>query len=290
MLLWDGSIVTELRLCLRDTTATAVIFKVGLTLFTSNETHFALWRNRSNDARGESLPELPSRLVYSLLKPAVRVAARAHLPMGQVLDLLQLAYFEELRRHHPRELNVIAERLELSLRTVSTLSRRLKEVFFAAETRVQPARRIAALLQEKPRTLAELKRAAPELGDKAVKRALDFLRDNSWVDVEKRSYKLSSSLRSYIDETITRRIDGLNNQMEILAASVWQRFMESDDTAIGRSWVFSARPEDLREFLAETVRKLRHSAIDLEESALSEGGTLERFGITVAFASVEKKP
>lgn len=246
------------------------------------------WRKRSLESREGGLPGLASRLVYSLLKPAVKVAAKANLPMGEVLDLLQLAYFEEMRRHHPRELSAIAERLDLSLRSVSTLNRRLKEAFFAAETQVQPARRIAAILLDGPKTIAELKRAAPEMGERSVKSAVDFLRGNGWVELEKRRYQLSSRLRSYIDESITRRIDGLNNQMDILAASVWRRFIEGDDTAIGRSWVFAARPEDIRPFLEETVRKLRHGAIDLEEVAVGSED-FGRYGITIAFAGVEDK-
>ena len=246
------------------------------------------WR-RHSDNTIDALPNLASRLVYSLLKSAVKVAARAELSMGEVLELAHMAYFEEMRSHHPRELSVIAERLGLSLRTVSTLNRRLKEAFFAAETQVQPARRVAAVLLDGPKTLAELKRATPELGERSVKAALELLRSNDWVQSENRRYKLSSRLRSYIDESITRRIDGLNNQMEILSSSVWQRFVEADETAVGRSWVFAARPQDVRQFLDETIRRVRHSAIDLEEAAIADK-EFSRYGITIAFAGVEDKP
>ena len=244
------------------------------------------WRKRGGKDDGKALPDLASRLVYSLLKSAAKVAARADLPMGEMLDLAQLAYFEEMRRHHPRELSTIAERLGLSARTVSTLNRRLKQAFFAAETEVQPVRRVASILLDGTKTLAELKRAAPELGDRSVKSALDFLKAKEWVQLENRRYTLSSRLRSYIDESVTRRIDGLNNQMEILASSVWRRFIEKEDTAIGRSWVFAARPEDIRPLLEETVRSLRHSAIDLEEVAIGTEN-FSRYGITIAFADVE---
>ena len=90
-----------------------------------------------------------------------------------------------------------------------------------------------------------------------------------------------------IDDTLTRRIDGLNNQLEILAASGWRRFIEEDDSAVGRSWAFQARPEEIQEFLEQTIRSLRHSAIDLEESAMSSGDG-ERYGITVAFARTKE--
>lgn len=244
------------------------------------------WRQRGDE--DGALPNIATRIVYSLLKPAVKLAARGGLRMGEVLDLVQLAYFEEMRRHHPRELQAIAEKLDLSLRTVSTLNRRIKEAFFAAETQVQPARHVAALLQDEPLSLAELKRKAPELTERVLSDALRLLRDNEWVVVNKRKYQLTSRLRSYIDDSITRRIDGLNNQMEILASSVARRFFDDDAEAVGRSWAFSARREDIRQFLEDTMRQLRHSAIDLEESGLSSGEPLGRYGITVAFADVEK--
>lgn len=235
-----------------------------------------------------AVAELPSRLVYSLVKAAVGVAARARMPMGELVELVQLAYFEEVRKRHPRELSEVAERLGLSLRSVGTLSRRLKQAFFAAEHRIQPARRVSAVLAAGPMTAKEIAAAAPDLEPAAVRRALTFLRDAGWLEVQGKSYALSTRLRSYIDEELARRIDALNNQMEIIAASVWSRFVDRAPTASGRSWTFVARPEELVAFIDETIRRLRHGAIDLEESALRDG-RFGRFGVTVAFGSVEEE-
>jgi hypothetical protein len=238
----------------------------------------------------EALPALASRLVYSLLKSAARVAARARLPMGQLLDLAQLAYFEEVRAQHPTDLSRVADDLGVSLRTVGTLNRRRRLSFFAPESEVQPARRISAILLDGAKTLAEIRRAAPELAAEQVRQALRFLHAQGWISSADRRYALRGRLRSYIDETLTRRIDALNNQMEIMAESVWRSFVEGDGaTAVGRSWSFAARAEELAAFADRTIRELRHGAIDLEESALRSDGAA-RFGVTIAFAKVGEEP
>lgn len=246
-------------------------------------------RRRRRPKRGEpeerAVAELPARLVYSLLKAAVGIAARSKMPMAQLTELTQLAYFEELRKQHPRELSAIAEVLGLSLRSVGSLNRRLKEAFFAAETEVQPARKVSSVLVEGPRSLAEIQRALPDLERSQVRQALAFLKESGWVQLDSRRYALVSRLRSYVDEDLTRRIDALNNQMEILAASVWSRFVAGEATAVGRSWVFAAKKEALLAFIDQTIRSLRHDAIDLEESALNEG-PFERYGVTLAISRV----
>ncbi len=85
-----------------------------------------------------------------------------------------------------------------------------------------------------------------------------------------------------------RRLDGLNHQLDILVSSVHQRFhVGNDDSARARSWFFAAREADVTPFIEETVRTLRHGAIDLEETALAEGD-YRRFGVTVAITPVEE--
>jgi DNA-binding MarR family transcriptional regulator len=246
-------------------------------------------RSRRDRPEEIAVARLPARLVFSLCKAAARVATSARMPMAELLGLMELAYFEEVRRQHPRELGSVAEQLGLSLRSVGTLHRRLKEAFFAAERSFAPARRLTALLVAGPRSLAELTAAAPELEPAQVRRALRELEARGWVTRSGGRYALVARLRSYVDEQLSARIDALNNQMEIIASSVWARFVEGVDTAIGRSWVFAARTPDLQPFIDQTVRALRHGAIDLEESALA-AGTFARFAVTVSFAPIEDTP
>jgi hypothetical protein len=41
--------------------------------------------------------EYKHRVVYSLLRAAVRVGFRLHLPLSQMVDLLEMAFFQEAR-------------------------------------------------------------------------------------------------------------------------------------------------------------------------------------------------
>jgi len=237
----------------------------------------------------EEQVELENRLVFSLLKAAVRVAARAGLSMRSVVDHADLAYFEEIRRGHPQDLAAVADRLGLSLRTAGSLNRRLKGAFFAPESEVAPLRQVCALLTPGPRTLAELARAAPELDAKQLRRALRAAGKRGWVRREGERYVLATRLRSHLDDMLGPRIDALNNQMEILAESVWARFIAGEAaSAVGRSWTFAARPQEIEAFIDKTIRDLRLGAVTLEESALRTG-TPHRYGATIAFARVDPK-
>ncbi len=233
-----------------------------------------------------AVAELPSRLVYSLLKAAVRVAAKSNMPMSELTDLTQLAYFDELRRSHPRELSTIAEKLGLSLRSIGGLSKRLRQAFFAAEASVQPMREVSSALFAKPLSLAELQDALPELEKAQVRKALESLKKSGWVEVQDRKYQLQGRLRSYVDEKLSRKIDGLNRQMDILSASVWSRFVDETKTSVGRSWVFAAKEEDVVAFIEKAVRELRHGAVDMEEAAL-ESDSHKRYGITFSVSGMD---
>ena len=69
------------------------------------------------------------RLVYSLLKPAVRCAARFSVPVRTVSDLLRLAMYEELASQG-LSVGEIADRLGQTSRNVRLLRQRLDGDFF----------------------------------------------------------------------------------------------------------------------------------------------------------------
>ena len=74
--------------------------------------------------------------------------------------------------------------------------------------------------------------------------------------------------------------------MDVIARSVWARFIDQPAPAAGaRTWVFAAHQDQFREFMDSTVHRMRHDAVDLEESALTQPGW-GRYAVTVAFAPV----
>lgn len=233
--------------------------------------------------------ELPARLVFSLLQAAVRLAARVHMPLDRITDLLRTAYFLEHRRKHPRDLQVIADKLGVSLRTAGSLNKQLKEPFFAPETEVEPIRIITGALLGAPSSIEGLA-AITQLDIVEVRRAIKHLQELGWVDVDEHEVaRLAGTLRSFVTEDLQRRVDGVNHQLAIIADSVWARFARGeDDTAGARSWSFAARPEDVEAAMERTFKALRAEAVEMEEAALEQGGGA-RYGITVAFAPREEE-
>ncbi|MEZ4317588.1 MAG: hypothetical protein R3F61_08785 [Myxococcota bacterium] len=242
-------------------------------------------------AAPEAVVTLSSRLLFSFLRGAARLATRADLPLDRFVELAQLAYFQELRRDSPRDLASVARRLGVSLRTAGSLNRRARGDFFTPETDVEPLRDLTARLLDGPVRLSVL---MGEQGDDEeivrLERSLHLLRESGWLvysDHEDPEIGLATRLRSFVSDDIERRLDGLNHQLDILVASVHQRFHVGNDTsARARSWFFAAREADVSPFIEETVRTLRHGAIDLEESALAQG-SYRRFGVTIAITPVE---
>ncbi len=246
-------------------------------------------RGREEEDRSAAAVELPSRLVFSLLQAAVRVAARVHFPLNRMQDLLRTAYFLEYRRRHPRDLATVAEKLGVSLRTAGTLNRSLKDAFFSPETQVEPIRLIMEALVREPRTVEQLE-AITGLDRADVERALKHLTEVDWVHAEDAThYTYTGTLRSYVTEDLQKRVHGVNHQLSMIADSVWARFVKGDDqTAGARSWSFAARPGDVADALGRTFDQLRSEAIELANAGVEQEDA-RRFGITVAFAPLEEE-
>src|SRR5688572_32846204 len=94
--------------------------------------------------RMADLRAMQLRLVYSLLKPAVRAAARFGVPIRILDDLLRLAYFEHLERAG-LSLKEIADRFGQSVRHMYSLQQQTRGDFLAAERDPGLGRAIEAL-------------------------------------------------------------------------------------------------------------------------------------------------
>lgn len=233
--------------------------------------------------------ELPSRLVFSLLTAAARVAARVDMPLHRLQDLMRTAYFVEHRRRHPRDLATVAQKLGVSLRTAGTLNRSLTDDFFRPETRVEPLRAVTGALLGGAATVEALAEAT-ELDEAEVRRALTHLAEVGWVGQgADGAWSLTGNLRSFVDEDLPRRIDGVNHQLGIVADSVWSRFVRGETESAGaRSWSFAARPADVAAAMGRIFAALRAEAVAAEASALADGVD-DRFAITVAVTPLEEE-
>lgn len=241
----------------------------------------------SDSPQVDEAVELPARLVYALLKGAVRVAARVHLPLRTLQDLLRTAYFAEYRRRHPRDLSTVAERLGVSLRTAGSLNRQLREPFFAPETRVEPVRQVTAALLCGALSAEQIE-GETGLDAGEVTRVLAHLSEIGWVRQRADGrFGIAASLRVHGNEDLDQRLDAVSHQTTVVADSVWARFARDEQAAaVGRSWTFAARPEDVPAVVARVIATLREEATELEDAAMSAGGGA-RFGLTVAIAPLE---
>jgi len=118
--------------------------------------------------------ETQLRLEYSLLRIAVRVAARFRIPMRTLSELLRLAYFEVLRREGLTQ-SEVARRIGQTDRHMRSLAQKLRSNFFAAERDVGLVREVETLVAEQTPLPEELPKLLPLFTVRDVQRAVSEL-------------------------------------------------------------------------------------------------------------------
>lgn len=224
--------------------------------------------------------EYKQRVVYSLLRAAARIGLRLGLPLAQIGDLLQMAYFQEAREQRDLKLDAIAELFGKSLRTVSALHRRFRSDFFAPEREVALRRAVASVVNHAPADAARLAAAFPGVDLQPV--LDDLLREGTLVQVGE-TYERNPNAHEFTGPDVKARIDGLNRQMDILAETVWQRLIEGSDRGLARTYVFRASDADRRALVDAVQQLIRHRAVAADRAAGADDGQV---GITFAAAAL----
>jgi hypothetical protein len=230
--------------------------------------------------------EAQLRLIYSFLKPVVRAAARFHVPLRTLADLLRLAYFEHLQREGLKQTD-IALRFGQTDRNMRSMAKKLKSNFFEAEHEIGAVRDVendvalhrtstgVELLDRLSHlTAADLERA---LGELVAERRIEQADDGGWR-VPARYHVLSS-------EHFHHRVDALNHYLDGMYGAVLERLIfDNRDDAMVKAISFMAKPESLRAFIARFEGDLRREVATLEEEAAFEGESKHRYtlGITLA--------
>jgi hypothetical protein len=229
------------------------------------------------------------RLVYSLMKPALRMAARLHVPVRTISELARLGYFEVLARDG-LAIGEIADRFGQSSRHMRSLSKRLKTDFFAAEHRIGLTREVEdAVAKARPRA-SSLKKLLPSWPAKDLERAVERLVDEGRIE-RGPSGRLEIG-RKYVvlaSETFQHRIDALNHFLDGVYRAALERLVHDERrTAMMKTITFTAAPEELEEFVKRFEGDIRRELAALEESAEYRGKG-ERFTIAIALAAVESR-
>lgn len=212
-----------------------------------------------------------NRLVYSLLKPAASMAARFHVPMRTLAELLRLSYFEVLRREGLSQA-AIGERLGQTARHMRTLASKLKSDFFAAEREIGLVREVESEIARSSPALRALQAALAGWTSGDVEQALGTLLAEGRVVRDKGRFKIAPRYSVLSSDKFHHRVDALNHFLAGVTRAVAQRLLfEERDRAMLKTISFVARPARLEELLRTLEANLRREIAVLEEEAQFEG-------------------
>ncbi len=233
------------------------------------------------------LREMQLRLVYSMLRPAVRCAVRFSLPIRTLTELLRLATYEVLAERG-LEINAIAERFGQTPRHVRSLRHKYDSDFFAAETEVGLPRAIEDLLTEGPRTARELAEHLPNVEPKQLSAALSQLESSQRIEpAEGDRWAISKGYVVLTSDKFHHRIDALNHHLDLVYQASMQRLvLDNSQTSAIKTISFVANSEDLNVALREVEGILRKQIADLEERARFAGEG-HRFSLGLSAAPVD---
>lgn len=238
----------------------------------------------------ESVPipsDLPSRIVFSLLRGAVKLAARMGMPLKQVVQLIRLAYYQELRESHPRDRKAVAHKLGISLRTAAELASQMKMGFTEPEDTVGVSRQVRAAIDEAPCTLEALE-ASLGVDRVTLTPVLETLNQNGWIEQVDGAWQLKATMASYMGGSLPQKIDGLNRLQDVVSSAAWSSFFQDpQSTSTARTWVFHADPREFDAFRDSSVRSLRSQTVELDEQSLAASDA-SKVGVTVVFSRMSE--
>ncbi|MFO0750474.1 MAG: hypothetical protein U1F43_33120 [Myxococcota bacterium] len=198
-----------------------------------------------DDAARRTLGE---RVVYALLRPAARVALAFCIPLKQLRDRLQMAYFHEAR-DRGLKLREVADILDVSPRSAALLSKQLKENFLDVEAEVALPRRLEFLLWAEPLSSARLKQVLGDVAPAAIDEALARLESEGRVIREGTRWSVVRGAFRLVDEKgWLSRIDGLDTLLGTIASAAWSRFFgapEQQERSFARNLALRIRPADV---------------------------------------------
>ncbi|MEO1273797.1 MAG: hypothetical protein AAFX99_37455, partial [Myxococcota bacterium] len=115
--------------------------------------------------------ELRRRVLYSLMLPVVRLAKVFQVSLKDAQELLQMAYFSELRSDG-LTLQEVAELLDVSARSSVRMSKQLRTNFFLPERAHELPRRILFMLMAEPMSRTRIIRELRDIKATEVDAAL----------------------------------------------------------------------------------------------------------------------
>ncbi len=193
--------------------------------------------------------EFVRRLVYSLSKPAVRIADRFELGLKEMSTLAQIAYYER-KRSRGLALRQIADQFDTSTRTVDRLAKTMRSNFFEPEHEHELPRRIEFMIWSQPMSMARLVQLLPGYDEAQLEDAVALLLEHKRIEEcpgRTPVFAATSAANRLPDDTEAAKIDALNHLLSTVIQAVERRFLDRDARAAARNVSLRVRPEDLQE-------------------------------------------
>lgn len=235
--------------------------------------------------------ELVLRVLYALLRPAVRLGAAFDVPLKELVRLLESAHFQEVRSR-ASTLKDAAERLGISERSAERLSRQARETFVLPDIRHHLPRRVEFILSASPMSLARLVQVLPDVEEGDVLAALTQLREEGRVteNIDRTiTYHVSSTVRSLPRDSWVARVGGLTSFGENLANAAWGRFFVNDAASFARTLSFRISPERLADMSKWYAEQILPQIVQWNQEAESEDtdATLQPMQLSLCWAPYE---
>jgi hypothetical protein len=211
------------------------------------------------------------------------MAARFHVPMRTLAELLRLTYFEILRREGLSQ-TAIGDRLGQTARHMRTLASKLKGDFFAAEREIGLVRDVENEVARASPSLKALYASLPAWSSAELDQAVATLLAEGRIVKKKGHLEISPRYLVLSSEKFHHRIDALNHFLDGVTRAIAQRLIfEERDHAMIKTISFVARPARFEELLRSLEANLRREIAVLEEDAQFEGeGKRYVFGVFAA--------
>ncbi len=235
-----------------------------------------------------TLREAQLRIIYSLIKPAVRGAARFHVPIRTMVELVRLAYFEVLQQQG-LSFAEIGRRLGQTDRHMRSLAQRAQSDFFAAEVEVGLVREVEGLLATQAMSDKALIKALPSYEADNVRRALaELLAEDRVTQASDGLFRASGRYTVLRTDQFHRRIDALNHSLDGMYGAIVHRLLLDDSaTAMVKTISFVADSEALKPFLKRLEGELRTEISALEEQATYRESSETRFILGLTLTPVD---
>jgi hypothetical protein len=199
------------------------------------------------------------------------MAARFHVPMRTLAELLRLTYFEVLRREGLSQAS-IGERLGQTARHMRTLASKLKGDFFTAENEVGLVREVENEVARTAPSARALYTALPGWPAAEIDGAIATLVAEGRIVKKKGHYEIAPRYLILSSEKFHHRIDALNHFLDGITRAIAQRLIfEEREQAMVKTISFVARPAKFEEMLRTLEANLRREIAVLEEDAQFEG-------------------